>query len=141
MNIFLDANVLVSVINKEYPAFIDSSRVLSLANNNRFNLYTSALCLAITWYFAAKKSGTAIAKKKITTLIENISITMTNDHMVKKTILNSRIKDFEDGLQYFSALDSKCTCIITENRKDFYFSEIEVLNSEEFLEKYVFKSS
>jgi hypothetical protein len=29
MNLFLDANVLVSVLNKEYPVFTFSARILS----------------------------------------------------------------------------------------------------------------
>ena len=30
MKLFLDANVLVSVLNKEYPSFTYTSRILSL---------------------------------------------------------------------------------------------------------------
>ena len=64
MKIFLDANVLVSVLNKEYPLFTYSSRVLSLADNPEFKVYTSPLCLAIAFYFAEKKNGNAMARKK-----------------------------------------------------------------------------
>jgi predicted nucleic acid-binding protein len=136
MNVFLDANILVSVVNKEYPSFTHCSRVLSLAENSRFKICTSSLCLAITWYFSEKKSGPKEARRKITELIKHISITQSNELMVKKTIANKKINDLEDGLQYYSALDSKCKCIVTADKKDFYFSEIEVLNAEEFLEEY-----
>jgi len=34
MNIFADANILVSVINKEYPLFPLTSRILSLGDNH-----------------------------------------------------------------------------------------------------------
>ena len=54
MKIFLDANILVSVLNKEYPVFINSSRIISLADNARFRLYTSPICLAIAFYFSEK---------------------------------------------------------------------------------------
>jgi len=57
MKIFLDANILVSVLNKEYPVFSYSSRVLSLADNTKFKVYTSPLCLAIAFYFAEKKTN------------------------------------------------------------------------------------
>ena len=43
---FLDANLLVAVLNKEYPAFTAAARVLSLAGQKGFVLYTSPLCLA-----------------------------------------------------------------------------------------------
>ncbi|MBL7933363.1 MAG: twitching motility protein PilT, partial [Bacteroidia bacterium] len=51
---------------------------------------------------------------------------------------NKKIHDLEDGLQYYSALGSNCKYIITENKDDFYFSEIEVLNSFDFLKTCVF---
>jgi len=136
MKIFVDANVIVSVFNKEYPVFPNSSRILSLADYSKFEVFTSPLCLAIAFYFSEKKSGNEMARKKIELLCRNISITDTNQEMVKKTISNKKIHDFEDGLEYYSALKSNCKCIITEDKGDFYFSEIEVLNSQEFIENY-----
>jgi hypothetical protein len=53
---------------------------------------------------------------------------------------NPAVKDFEDGLEYYSAEEKKCTCIITENTRDFYFSKIEVLNSNDFFLKYMAKA-
>ena len=55
MKIFLDANILVSVLNKEYPLFTYSARVLSLMDHPKFEVYTSPICLAIAFYFAEKK--------------------------------------------------------------------------------------
>ena len=58
---------------------------------------------------------------------------------VKKAIQNSSVNDFEDGLEYYAAIENKCHCIITEDVNDFYFSEIEVLNSHDFYLKYMAK--
>jgi predicted nucleic acid-binding protein len=137
MNIFLDANILVSVLNKEYPIFTYSSRILSLADNKKFEVFTSPICLAIAFYFAEKKSGNALARKKIELLTNNLSIADSTQLAVKKAIKNKQIHDFEDGLEYYSALQANCKCIITEDESDFYFSEIEVLNSKDFLVKYM----
>ncbi len=75
MRIFLDANILVSVLNKEYPLFTYAARIISLADNKKFTVFTSPLCLAIAFYFAEKKSGTRLAKQKIKLLSEKILIT------------------------------------------------------------------
>lgn len=138
MKLFLDANILVSVLNKEYPVYSYSSRVLSLSSNSRFKIYTSPLCLAIAFYFAEKKSGTKLARNKINLLVQHINITGVNQNTVNQVSSNPKIHDFEDGLQYYSALESGCEKIISEDRHDFYFSEIEVLSSRSFLEKFVF---
>jgi predicted nucleic acid-binding protein len=138
MKVFLDANILVSVLNKEYPVFTYSSRVLSLADSSKYKFYTSPLCLAIAYYFAEKKCGNAQARHKIGLLISKLQVTTVNDKTVKDTNSNKKIHDFEDGLQYYSALNSGCKYIVTEDLNDFYFSEIEVLTSRRFLETVVF---
>jgi predicted nucleic acid-binding protein len=130
--------VLVSVLNKEYPSFTYSARVLSLADSSKYKVYTSPLCLAIAFYFAEKKCGTLLARQKINLLTERLHITNLSEKTVMETNKNKKIHDFEDGLQYYSALDSGCKYIITEDSDDFYFSEIEVLTGRQFLENYVF---
>ncbi|HFB61523.1 MAG TPA: PIN domain nuclease, partial [Bacteroidetes bacterium] len=47
--------------------------------------------------------------------------------------LNSDFSDFEDALQYFSALRAECDIIITRNAKDFKKSRIAVMTPDEFL--------
>lgn len=138
MKIFLDANILVSVLNKEYPTYTYTSRILSLADKPNFTLFTSPVCLAIAFYFAEKKYKSISAKKRLSILSGHINITSTTKNMVLQSLQNPALNDFEDGLEYYSALESKCNCIITEDVDDFYFSKIEVLRSEDFFEKYLF---
>lgn len=137
MRIFLDANILVSVLNKEYPLFTYSARILSLADKKRFSFYTSPVCLAISFYFAEKKYSTQVAKNKIRLLAQHINISPTTIETVNKALDNPAVNDFEDGLEYYAALASKCDCIITEDTQDFYFSDIEVVNSENFFKKHL----
>jgi predicted nucleic acid-binding protein len=137
MKIFLDANVIVSVLNKELPLFSFSSRVLSLCDQPRFEVFTSPVCLAIAFYFAEKKSGTLNAKKKLSLLISKINIANTDKRVVQQAIQNPSIHDFEDGIEYYSALYSDCKVIITEDINDFYYSEIEVLGCVDFLKKHL----
>lgn len=139
MKVFIDVNVLISVLNKEYPLFPYSSRILSLAGSKQFQLYTSPICLAIAFYFAEKKYRGKKAKEKISLLCDYINIAAVTDASVKNALSNRAVLDFEDGLEYYAASESKCDCIITEDLNDFNFSKIEVLNSESFFEKYLMK--
>lgn len=136
MKIFLDTNILVSVINKEYPLYTYTSRIVSLADHRKYEVFTSPLCLAIAFYFAEKKHKKQ-AKQKVKLLSERISVADITSLLVEKALNNSSINDFEDGLEYYAAIENKCSCIITEDSGDFYFSEIEVLNSEAFFGKYM----
>ncbi len=138
MRIFLDANILVSVLNKEYPLFTYSARILSLADNKNFTVYTSPICLAIAFYFAEKKCSTQRAKGKIEILASKLSITDVGKNEVLQSLQNNMVNDFEDGIEYYAAAGSNCDAIITEDINDFYFSSIPVFNSRAFIEKHLY---
>ncbi len=138
MRIFLDANILVSVLNKEYPLFTYAVRILSLADNKKFTVYTSPVCLAIAFYFAEKKSGTQSAKQKIKLLSEKILITSVGKKEVLQALQNSQVNDFEDGIEYYAAVNNKCDVIITDDTGDFYFSDIKVCKAQNFIMEFLF---
>lgn len=135
MKIFVDANILVSVLNKEYPSFSFTSKVLSLADRPPFEIYTSPICLAIAFYFAQKKCGAAKAKEKMAVICQKIKTAVVSEEAVHQALANKKIKDFEDGLEYYAALAQDCSAIITFDKNDFYFSEIELFLPEDFLER------
>lgn len=139
MKLFIDANVLVAVLNKEQPLFSHAARILSLSDNPRFVLYTSSLCLAITYYFSQKKSGRKLANKKIRQLASNLKLVAIDDKALKQVIENEIINDFEDGLQYYAAENEGVEYIITENVDDYYFGSIKVLNCEQFFSQVLLK--
>ncbi len=133
MKIFLDANVIVSVLNREYPLFTYSSRILSLTERYGYEVCTSPICLAIAVYFAEKKCGTKRAKEKMVILSEHLSIIETNRETVSLAASNPKVLDFEDGLEYYSALQYGCQAVITEDVEDFYFSELPVYDCRRFI--------
>src|SRR5690606_21584799 len=137
MKVFLDANVLIAVLNKEYPVFSQAARILSLGERPNFTLVTSPLCLAISFYFAEKKSGAAVARSKIALLASRLEIAGADGRTVAQTLGDKRVLDFEDGLEYYAALQAGCEAIVTEDRDGFYFSAVPVANCMDFLESYV----
>lgn len=131
--IFVDANILVAVLNKEYPLFSTAARVLSLTDHPKFEVYTSATCLAIAFYFCSKKCGDKEAGRRIRLLSSKLLTAPTGQAEIEAVIRQPEIADFEDGIQYFAALHAGCSFIITEDGHDFWFSGIPVLNSDTFL--------
>ncbi|MCA1762967.1 MAG: PIN domain-containing protein [Flavobacteriales bacterium] len=133
MKLFLDANILVAVLNKEYPLFDTAARVLSLSSRRGITLCTSPICLAIAFYFSEKKSGAKMAKSRISLLTDHIQIAESTGTTVQKALNNPKVLNLEDGLEYYAAIRARCTHIITEDVDDFHFSEIAVMRSKELL--------
>lgn len=133
MNVFVDANVIIAVLNKEYPAYECASRFLSLAQDRRFTLFTSSLSLAICWFFVAKKHGKSVAKTKIALLLKHVCITECGEAEALQAIADKKAPDFEDAMQVYSALRADCSHVVTHNLSDFHFSTLNVLDPRDFL--------
>lgn len=71
--------------------------------------------------------------KKNYTLLSHIGITNMNKTVIQNAIKNPKIHDFENGMEYYSAIASDCKVIVTNNKEDYYFTEIQVLEAENFL--------
>jgi predicted nucleic acid-binding protein len=137
MKVFVDANILVSVITKEHPLFDRTARILSLAGAGKTRIYTTPICLAIAFYFAEKRYRSAVAREKMRILSQHLEIAATNANTVRSAFADPAVKDFEDGLEYYSALEAGCECIVTEDKNGFYFSKIPVLTADEFYETHM----
>jgi predicted nucleic acid-binding protein len=138
MKLFVDANVLVSVVNKEYPLFSNTARIISMAGQKGVQIFTTPVCLAIAFYFAEKKHRTQKAKEKINLLCQHIAIAPVTQDCVLQALADKQVEDFEDGIQYYAALAQRCDYLITENVGDFYFAKMAVLNSKDFLQQHRF---
>jgi len=61
-----------------------------------------------------------------------LTVLSVDDQTVQKA-LESEFKDFEDAIQYFTALENKVDCIITRNINDYNKSLLPVYSPTELL--------
>lgn len=46
MNVFVDTNIIIDVLDKREPFFVESGNVLSLGAEHKINLYATAMTFA-----------------------------------------------------------------------------------------------
>ncbi|MDO5510768.1 MAG: hypothetical protein Q4F57_08730 [Weeksellaceae bacterium] len=68
---------------------------------------------------------------KLKVLVEVLPI----DNKILKLSLASDFSDFEDAIQYYSAIENGMDVIITRNKKDFKSINLPVLSAKEFLKR------
>lgn len=126
---------MLDLLGRREPFFENAARIVSLADKGKAKIVVSALSYATTDYFLNKMLG---PNKSIESLrkFKTISDIVALDEIIIEKSLNSGFIDFEDGLQYFSAVKADCQYIITRNVKDFKNAEIPVLTPDDFLAVY-----
>ena len=130
--IFIDTNIMLDFLGERDPFYEPIAKIATLAEQKKLTLVVSPISFAIVNYFLEKFENAKIAKEKLLKFNILSKICSLNKEIVQKG-LNSQIKDFEDALQYFSAVESNCEIIITRNGKDFKKSLLPVMTADEFL--------
>lgn len=131
--IFLDTNIVLDFLGERENFYGSAARVLTLADRKEITVYTSPSSISNVYYILAKYENPKAALEKIRKFKVLCNISIMNDEIVERAI-NSDFQDFEDSMQYFSAIAENCEIIITRNEKDFKNALIPVMNAESFLQ-------
>lgn len=131
--LFLDTNVILDLLGQRDPFYDSIAKLATLADKNMLNLLVSPISFATLNYFISKFESRQIAQEKLRKFKIICTICKLDEHIIEKG-LNSDFNDFEDALQYFSAVDSDCDIIITRNGKDFKKSLLPVMTADEYLQ-------
>lgn len=131
--IFLDTNIIIDFLGERENFYEPAAKILTLADKKKIKILTSPTSITNTYYLLAKNENTKIALEKIRKFKVLCSISVMNDEVIEKAII-SDFKDFEDAMQYFSAIASTCDLIVTRNEKDFKNALIPVMNAESYLQ-------
>lgn len=132
IRLFIDTNVMLDLLGERVPFYDSIAKVTTLADRGQLSLVVSALSYSTVSYFLTKYENLDKAKNKLRKF-KIISEICSLDELIIEKGLNSKFSDFEDSLQYFSALKSECSILITRNGKDFKDSLIPIMTAEEFL--------
>jgi predicted nucleic acid-binding protein len=130
--IFLDTNVILDLLGERVPFFDSIAKVATLADQKKLTLVVSPLSFTTTDYVLNKYESSESVLNKLRKFKIICEVCEVNEETIDKA-LNASFKDFEDGLQYFTALQSNCSVIITRNGKDFKHSTIPIMTAEEYL--------
>jgi len=130
--IFIDTDVILDLVFERKPFFYDSQRILSLVEKNKLSGFTSSLILANCYYIISSNINKKTAAQTISKLRSLLKVLPLTDKEIGEA-LNSNMKDFEDGLQYFIAVNNGLTTIITRNIADYKNIDINVFLPKDFL--------
>lgn len=138
--LFLDTNIILDFLGERQPFYSSAAQLLTLADRKKIKFFTSPTSISNAHYILFKYESGKAALKKITKFRVLCEVSVMDKEVVDKAIL-ADFRDFEDAMQYFSALAAKCDTIITRNEKDFKNGLLPVMDAAHFLTVFNSKSS
>jgi len=130
--VFVDTDIIYDLLAKREPFYSSAAQLFTLADEGKVHLYISALSLANIHYLISKKQSESQAKQILRKFKVLVHVTSLTDKIIDMA-LNSEFDDFEDAIQYFSALQNDVGILLTRNLKDYKKAEISVLTAQDFI--------
>ena len=131
--LLIDTNIVIDLLSKREKFYDEAADLFSRADKKELVLTISSLTFANTNYILTKLKSAKEAReilRKFKVLVELLNL---DDKVTELALSDESFPDFEDGLQYYSAIENQIDVIITRNKKDFKNSKIPILSTKEFL--------
>ena len=135
MKLMIDTNVLLDVLLDRKPYSDDSAIVWRLCEIKEVDGFISSLSFANIVYVLRK----SINKESIMSMITDLSLIFRFEDLNQGDLYGAaacKWDDYEDAVQFATALRIKADCIITRNKADYKDSIIPVMTPKDFLKEY-----
>jgi len=131
-SIFIDTNIVLDLLAHRIPFYSEAAKLFSLADKKKVKLSISVLCLADIHYILSKQIPEAEVRRILRKFKVLVNV-LPMDDKITDLALNSEFRDFEDAIQYYTAIENDQDLIITRNQPDFKESKIPVMTAGEFI--------
>jgi len=130
--VFVDTDIIIDLIQEREPFYQDAVILFSLMEEKKIAGHVSPLIFANLYYILRKGYSKQFAVQILTRLKALVRILSINEKTIELA-LSSGFKDFEDAIQYYSALEAKLKYLITRNKADYKKSGIIICTAKEYL--------
>lgn len=134
MRVFADTNVVVDFLAKRGEFYAPASTLFEMARQGSVTCIVSSLTIINCAYVLRKHFGKELTLHKLRKLSETIEISPVDSDTIAQAFREEG-NDFEDAVQYRSALACHADVIITRDKKGFQSFHIPTFTPEEFIRK------
>lgn len=129
--LFLDTNIVIDLLERREPFCNDAVQLFSMAYNKQVQLVVSPMTFATASYLL-RRHGSEGVRNLLANFRQLVRVATANERTIDDSIA-SRFGDFEDAMQYYTALKADADIIITRNGKDFTQSKLPVMTAGDYL--------
>ena len=132
MNVFIDTNVVVDFLGKRDGFFESAAMIFQMQKDGKINAVVSSLNIINCAYILRKVFSREVMLDKVEKLCKTFRISAI-DKTTLVEALERRPYDFEDTVQYISALPYKPDIVITRDKRGFLDLEVPIMTPDEFI--------
>ena len=118
LKVLYDLNVILDVLQKREPFYVDSARALILAETGTVTGVMAAHSITALYYLYAKAYSGDRARIALNDLMQILAITPVNQRTVEQALILP-YADFEDAVQMMAAVQVGAAYIVTRNPGDY----------------------
>ena len=135
--VFIDTNVLMDVLLQREPFWRDSFEVWTLVESGRVEACIAATSFSNCYYLVRKEMGKSQAEQTVRAL-RGVFVPVAMTEQILDRAIGAGFSDFEDAVQFHSAVHARAECILTRNPGHFPRSPLSILSPKEFLAAHPF---
>ena len=132
--VFIDTNILLDVLLNRDELNQQSAEVWRACENGSVGGMVSAMTLNTVHYVCAKNLSRKQALEAVRLILAIFKV-VTLDEKTLRLAADNPGSDFEDAIQFYSALEARASCIVTRDANDFPRGQIPILSPGEILAK------
>src|SRR5687768_11457655 len=122
MRVLVDTNVLIDVIAMRKPFYDDSAAIWTLAEQGQITGLASAISFTNIYYVVRRLEDAKTARRAIQLLRDTFQVAPCDQQIINQA-MELQLKDFEDAVQYISAIRAGADCIVSRNPAHFRTAE------------------
>jgi len=131
--ILVDTNIVLDLLAERKEFILEAQELFTLSDKKELKLFVSSLTFANTYYILSQTLKLSNARKILRKFKVLVEVLPMDDKIIDLS-LESDFKDFEDAIQYHTAIENDIPIIITRNLKDFKTAKIPVLTAKDYIE-------
>ena len=117
--LFIDSDVILDLVLQREEHYECAQKLFDQFQQGKNILYTSSIVIANMHFIIRKLHDVKFANSSVSFVSKHLKIMDASNEDIESSI-ESKFSNFEDGVQYFSALRSKkIDALITGNVKDY----------------------
>jgi predicted nucleic acid-binding protein len=132
VKIFADTDVCLDLLSARKPFNAVAERLFSLADREKIKISVSSLSFSNIDYLLKSQYKRNDSRKILAKFKTLVTVLAVDDKIIDLAIA-SDFADFEDAIQYNTAIENNIKILVTRNLKDYKKATIQIMNPETFL--------